>query len=351
MRRKRKDYRKIMKSRIDEFHKSCEFTNVSENQLNWPIRRGARIKLVSGIDEIPVIPNPCHLLDSVSSMMFSYGDSPNPDPLAVHLVLTSTIEHIIKYCNTMWRWAKRSNRSIITHVDLLNLLNKNKSRFHRFVKYYFCGETHQKINSSMMTTLQKQYEQNEQFRTFCDSPKVENDENFQNISERFNKSVSSWNDDILYDWQQKRTQSFCCPDSNISSFYAYKFHEAIGLPPLEIDLIYYIDFIAREYIMEIVHKALLIGDSRNISKLTCDEYMDSVGSNDILFNIPSNFPLLSRKRKTSSSSGEDENGKTENDEMYRVLEEIHADWYNKHHAPVIIRQSFDPAVWFKMRRR
>ncbi|CAD6184620.1 unnamed protein product [Caenorhabditis auriculariae] len=56
--------------------------------------------------------------------------------------------------------------------------------------------------------------------------------------------------------------SFCSRRNSRSTFRALRFHELIGLPPLETDLIYHLDHFAMEIIRELVYEALLVRDKK-----------------------------------------------------------------------------------------
>ncbi|PIO64576.1 hypothetical protein TELCIR_13791 [Teladorsagia circumcincta] len=67
-----------------------------------------------------------------------------------------------------------------------------------------------------------------------------------------NRHLSAEHKELL---DYARRVSYCSRTGRLSAFRAHRFHEFLGFPDLQTDLIYIIDFLAREIVMEVTYRA------------------------------------------------------------------------------------------------
>ncbi|CAB3410744.1 unnamed protein product [Caenorhabditis bovis] len=84
-----------------------------------------------------------------------------------------------------------------------------------------------------------------------------------------------------------RFLSFCQPDGYCDDMSAVRFHELLGLPPLETNLIYQIDYLALDLIKVIVQRASRFRPSDKNAPIELEHYNCAINStSDLLFGIP-----------------------------------------------------------------
>ncbi|CAJ0595307.1 unnamed protein product [Cylicocyclus nassatus] len=227
-------------------------------------------------------------------MMFAYGDGPEALDETRLFVLDIVRQQMNMLLRRKWcEIVEKHERRVFTYSHIFSLYKKHPIRLRRLVRYlveqnrqrhmiyrvmidqghrrgqeYF--ENRMGVNETGATeviclrkraphiyyALEQQYK--DQMDFLCEERRLQDcDPELAEIKmflKRRNKYLSAEDKAIL---EYARRVSYCSRTGRLSSFRAHRFHEFIGFPDLQTDLIYILDFMAREIVMEVTYNAAL----------------------------------------------------------------------------------------------
>ncbi|ETN69593.1 hypothetical protein NECAME_05172 [Necator americanus] len=228
-------------------------------------------------------------------MMFAYGDGPEALDETRLFVLDIVRQQMNMLLRRVWyQIVQKQERRVFTYSHIFSLYKKHPIRLRRLVRYlveqnrkrhmlyrvtidqgrrrgqnYF--ENRMGVNETGATeviclrkraphiyyALEELYKDKLEF--LCEERRLQDcDPELAEIKmflKRRNRHLSAENKELL---DYARRVSYCSRTGRLSSFRAHRFHEFLGFPDMQTDLIYVLDFMAREIVMEVTYKAALV---------------------------------------------------------------------------------------------
>ncbi|KAL6733047.1 hypothetical protein Aduo_003735 [Ancylostoma duodenale] len=228
-------------------------------------------------------------------MMFAYGDGPEPSDDTRLFVLDIVRQQMNMLLQRVWyKIMQTQEQRVFTYAHIFALYKKHPIRLRRLVRYlveqnrkrhmlyrvmvdqgrcrgqdYF--ENRMGVNETGATevlclrkraphiyyTLDALYKDDLEF--LCEERRLQDcDPELAKIKmfiKRRNRHLSTEHKEIL---DYARRVSYCSRTGRLSAFRAHRFHEFLGFPDLQTDLIYVLDFMAREIVMEVTYRAALV---------------------------------------------------------------------------------------------
>ncbi|EYC20287.1 hypothetical protein Y032_0022g552 [Ancylostoma ceylanicum] len=228
-------------------------------------------------------------------MMFAYGDGPEAFDDTRLFVLDIVRQQMNMLLQRVWyKIMQTQERKVFTYSHIFALYKKHPIRLRRLVRYlveqnrkrhmlYRVGvdqgrcrgqdyfENRMGVNETGATeviclrkraphiyyALDALYKDDLEF--LCEERQIQDcDPELAKIKmfiKRRNRHLSSEHKEIL---NYARRVSYCSRTGRLSAFRAHRFHEFLGFPDLQTDLIYILDFMAREIVMEVTYKAAFV---------------------------------------------------------------------------------------------
>uniref|UniRef100_A0A0K0DF80 DUF1421 domain-containing protein n=1 Tax=Angiostrongylus cantonensis TaxID=6313 RepID=A0A0K0DF80_ANGCA len=179
-------------------------------------------------------------------MMFAYGDG--PEALDETRLFVLDIEQ---------------NR--IRHMLYRVMVDQGRYRGQHYIENRMGGNEKgatevvflRKMTPHIYNALKVSYE--DQLEFLCEERRIQDcDPDLANIKmflKHRNRHLSDEHKELL---NYARRVSYCSRTGRLSAFRSHRFHEFLGFPDLQTDLIYVLDFIAREIVMEVTYHAAIV---------------------------------------------------------------------------------------------
>lgn len=242
--------------------------------------------------------NSNRFLEIISAHLYAAGAGPTPVAEINLFVFERTMKIIVEYCNFMYDSALQKNKELITSEEIEELVGRCKLRQYLYYRHFYPTlypyEAQQEFKNRFSRRIHEAFHTNEDTRHVYYSEEI-----FNILQQRTNPIIKMHFENYpLANTgldQNMYVQTFVAdPTGRLSMFAANRFHEALGLPPLETDLITVLAWLAKLVVNEIVFRALTLWqDTLGLTGqplLHC--YQASMrndklltGTDDILFNL------------------------------------------------------------------
>lgn len=195
--------------------------------------------------------------NTIEAMLYACGACPLPDPLIKNFYMEKTFKILQQYCNFMYEAAQRKNKTVITAVELEELLQMNQLVYYEYYRHFY-PVTYKiddfiHFHNRFSLRLHEAYHRTPLRRRLYNSRAMQ----FQvalkamdltKMHFKYNNSVNT--DEKQKIWPYK--VDFLSPAQSLSKFAAHRFHELLGVPPLETDIILVLNWLVKKIINELV---------------------------------------------------------------------------------------------------
>ncbi|CAP38403.1 Protein CBR-FEM-3 [Caenorhabditis briggsae] len=278
--KKEKKRRKRFREKLKRFDHYSQFSGISIAQIDWPLIQGRSLQRspltgqsfnadenIFRIDEWPRET----FLQITSTLTFCAGAALLSNEKITLFVFQRTMKTLVAYCNFMYHRAITHNRRQINRIDVHELISRNPLRFHMFLQKFLphpdINRTH--FNNEFLYYFHNLYFQDETCRLlYHDVARYSPIINQQGT--RMSLQHQIYYPDVMRNpaFDALWFTSFINPSGySFSRFHAYRFHEALGMPPLESELIIVLDWLAKLIICDIGYKVLAWRDARGFQGL------------------------------------------------------------------------------------
>lgn len=247
---------------------------------------------------------PDRFLKITKSLLYAAGAGPNCADEIVLFVFERTMKIVVEYCNFMYDLAISRNKEWITSEEVEDLISRCKMRQYMYYRnFYFQPALYPRDDAHMFTNrfsrrIHEAFHDDQEMRDIYYSYEI-----FADLQQRairimtmhfVNYPLANTGQDQLHYHRTYVADS----EGNLSMFTANRFHEAIGMPPLETDLITVLSWLAKLVVNEIVYRTLVLWqDNLGLEGLPLFHcYLASMrndrianGTDDILFNLDFNI--------------------------------------------------------------
>lgn len=337
--------------RFDEY---CGVTNLTVDDLNWPLISGIplqrqRLTGATYYDDSLLDQNPWdefsidRFLEITSIQLITAGAGYERNDEITRFVFQRTMKTIVTYCNFMYDLARRNGKVQITRFELQDLIHRDEFRFYMYFRQFLpnpdpnCTAFSNHYTSLLHTLYfnipgMPQFWNNSQMYNYA---ATRGQRLVQNIA-AFYPPEYFWNED-----ESKYHTTFVVPrGTEFSKFYARRFHEALGMPPLENEIITVLDWLAKLCILEIVYHTTIWCDITGFGGLPRIEHYRLAMENveDIIFDLAIDDFSISRLQlqispfEISRYSPLDVSGYYETIKRKKDIEEYQNRFYEVHYS-------------------
>ncbi|XGW23259.1 hypothetical protein V3C99_005472, partial [Haemonchus contortus] len=226
-------------------------------------------------------------------MMFTYGDGPEALDESRLYVLDIVRQQMNMLLRRVWNTMMQNHqRNVFTYVNIFGLYKNHPIRLRRLIRYlveqnrkrhmlyrvmvdqgrrrgqnYFenrmdvneCGSTEvlclrKRAPHIYYALIEAGFQDKLEF--LCEERNIKDCDpalaRIKMFLKRRNRHLSAEHKELL---EYARRVSYCSRTGRLSAFRAHRFHEFLGFPDLQTDLIYILDFMAREIVMEVTYRA------------------------------------------------------------------------------------------------
>ncbi|KAK5971981.1 hypothetical protein GCK32_006669 [Trichostrongylus colubriformis] len=226
-------------------------------------------------------------------MMFAYGDGPEALDETRLFVLDIVRQQMNMLLRRVWQTMTQNyQRRVFTYANIFGIYKNHPIRLRRLVRYlveqnrkrhmlyrvmvdqgrrrgqnYF--ENRMDVNATGSTEvlclkkraphiyhalIEAGYE--DQLEFLCEERRIQDCDpaltKIKMFLKKRNRHLSAEHKELL---EYARRVSYCSRTGRLSAFRAHRFHEFLGFPDLQTDLIYILDFLARDIVMEVTYRA------------------------------------------------------------------------------------------------
>lgn len=294
---------KHFRNKLKRFEKCCAYTGLSLNDIGWPLIEGKDLQKETPLtgfsfwhDEssFPGIQHPNWLLVLTQRKLQGIGAGIDIDVRITQFILQRTMRVLSRYCNWMYDSAIRKGRSHINHFDLQELLAKDEFRFHQYLHKFLVDKDKKftEYNNEFFKYLHETYSKGPQLENIYSNPK------HLEIKKKQSKYIEMY---ITMRYDAERTKELKLDFVKIqnltfinqsgkyfSRFHAHRFHEALGMPPIEMEFILILDWLAILIMNQTVYKTCKWHDDQKRDATFPDLYsyhMAMAEEEDPLFNL------------------------------------------------------------------
>nr|Q8I8W7.1 RecName: Full=Sex-determination protein fem-3; AltName: Full=Cr-FEM-3 [Caenorhabditis remanei]AAN28011.1 sex determination protein FEM-3 [Caenorhabditis remanei] len=260
---------KYFRERMQRFDLYSRTTGLSVDDIDWPLIRGRSLQKgrVAGISFVyddtryPINRfSDTWLLCVTKQKLFSFGAGCVEDLNITSFVLRRTMKVLSTYCNWLFEAAKRNNRRHITHKEIQELINRDGFRFHQYLQKFLIGRgmEYTEYNNRFFKYLHEEYNKNPGgLETIYSNQDFIAKETAQAnyIYDTVRAKYGGFEELPLFRHALKI--SFTQPGEHyFSRFYAKRFHEALGCPPLDSEIIMILDWFGVLIMNQIAYKTI-----------------------------------------------------------------------------------------------
>uniref|UniRef100_A0A1I7XGE5 F-box domain-containing protein n=1 Tax=Heterorhabditis bacteriophora TaxID=37862 RepID=A0A1I7XGE5_HETBA len=235
-------------------------------------------------------------LTITGQMMFAYGDSSEPLTCTKIFMLDIIHNQMNMLLRRMWtRQVHENERRVITYTSMFKLFRNNQIRLRRLIRYIMEQQRIRHPLFHLDLDKRKRYHEFTDIRVagddimpggerflrnmcphiyialkniygnvtpLCDERRIKDcDPDLTKIKRKIKQRNIGLCPKDRELWEFARRVSFCSRSGRQSAFRAHRFHEFLGIPELQTDVIFIFDFLVRELVMEMVSAASFARDA------------------------------------------------------------------------------------------
>ncbi|EGT34226.1 hypothetical protein CAEBREN_04303 [Caenorhabditis brenneri] len=311
--------REIFRDKMERFDYYSEISRLRPLDCHWPLIAGIipKKKWLCGYayghrwagpqehdnNQPPANFRNRRFLEITYSLLYAAGAGPYCSDEIILFVFERTMKIIVEYCNFMYDLAISRNKKSITSEEIEDLISRCKMRQFMYYKNFYPAwypRDEYEFRSRFMRRIHEAYHDDPNMRDIYYSEEI-----FAVMQQRIariwplsmyflNYPLAMFGLDQLHYHMAYNADEY----GRLSMYTANRFHEAIGSPPLETDLITVLNWLAKLVVNEIVYRAVILWQDTlglggpplfhcYLASMRNDRLAN--GTDDILFNLDFNI--------------------------------------------------------------
>ncbi|CAI2350589.1 unnamed protein product [Caenorhabditis sp. 36 PRJEB53466] len=256
--------KKRFRKRMEEFDDLRLVTNLNMDNILWPLIRGHQLPYFQpgGIWYMQDEHEPPqywrgHWIRVTQLQIYELGGG-FIDEATAQIIFARLMKSLLAYCNFMYGVCLESKKIKICRRNLDSFLFENQYIYHSYINQFMSLYPQPNVNAPKFVRLIRKLYNNDPNRK--NVAKCENA--FQKQISREGRTRMNVGKYAMIGLHVPYSDvTYTSPHGIFSTYYAKLFHEALGAPPMEKELIVVISWLAKRYLLEIVYMASLMCDT------------------------------------------------------------------------------------------